>query len=191
MEQDAGNPLDAGEQSSSRDEHPWPAERTPKRLDAEQAHQPLDPAFVLSFTHAIAGEAENDIVYLDDETQALISSNSAAMDIFYPLNLTPASPELSSDTTFGQLLEAFRSNVHLRMPLIQHIPIESFDQTNLSGYLTYAMAALGSLTLPNATSTAHSLWSTARSLITASLEVDNREARKPSLINAARRSEIV
>ncbi|KAF5532895.1 hypothetical protein FMEXI_12155 [Fusarium mexicanum] len=184
MELDNGDPYGSRDQPLSRDEHPWLAERNPTRLDAEHAHQPLDPAFVLSFRHAIAEEASNDVVYLDDNIESLISSTSATTDLFYPLTLTPALPDLPSGITLEQLLEAFRSNVHRRMPLIHYIPIESIDQTHSPGYLAYSMAALGSLTVPNATSAAHSLWSTARSLITASLEVDNREARKPSLITA-------
>ncbi|RYC80437.1 hypothetical protein BFJ63_vAg16673 [Fusarium oxysporum f. sp. narcissi] len=185
MEADDIDLQDSATQPPSRDEHPWLAERTPKRLDAEQAHQPLDPAFVLSFRHAISSEAAKDTVYLDDTTEALMTAHSSNMDVFYPLTLTPALPQLPPEITSEQLLKAFRTNVHPHMPLICQIPIETFDKTQLSGYLSYAMAALGALTLPSAFSITLTLWSAARTLITACLEVDNREARKPSLINAA------
>ncbi|KAI8686825.1 hypothetical protein NCS56_00343900 [Fusarium sp. Ph1] len=183
MQEEDVDVVDSSNQLHSRDDHPWLVERTPNRLDAEQAHRPLDADFVLSFRHAISSEAARDTAFLNDATEALISTSSN-MDVFYPLTLTPTSPELPSGVLPEQLLTFFRTDVYPYMSLIHHIPLESFNISQLSDYLGYAMATLSSMMIPEASSATHTLWSTAKTLITAGLEVDNREARKPGLINA-------
>jgi hypothetical protein len=55
-------------------ESTWPAERTPGRLDAEQAHRPLDSSFVRSFKLALAGDhgAGTTISYVNDTNEGSI-----------------------------------------------------------------------------------------------------------------------
>lgn len=71
------------------------------------------------------------------------------------------------------------------MSLLSRIRIESFHDTQLSGYLGYVMATMGSMVDMTTNVSTHSLWSYATSLITVGLEMDNCEARKTDLINAA------
>ena len=57
-------------------ESAWPAERTPGRLDAEQANQPLEKSFLQSFKHALLRDerASDTVEYLNDNSEVLMSS---------------------------------------------------------------------------------------------------------------------
>lgn len=63
-----------------RQEDTWLDTRSPTRLDAEDAHRPLDDSFVQSFKHALRSEAhQHTINYLNDETEQLLFASSPRM----------------------------------------------------------------------------------------------------------------
>ncbi|KAH7133856.1 hypothetical protein EDB81DRAFT_805208 [Dactylonectria macrodidyma] len=171
-------------QPPSRDEQPWLVDRIPSRLDAERAHRPLDPAFVLSFRHAIFNEAARDVPYLNDETEAIVQSSSPTMEVYYPVARASVPPSIPPEVAPERLLERFRQEVYPNMSLLCLIPIEAFHAANLSGYLGYAMATLGAMMDPVASSITHGLWSFANTLSVIGLEMDNREARNLDMVNA-------
>jgi hypothetical protein len=74
--------------------------------------------------------------------------------------------------------------VHPKIALLHSIPIELLIRDEIPKYLTLAMACLGCIAGEGLASAAEGMWWAANILITATLEVDNREARKADLLNA-------
>ncbi|OBR08123.1 hypothetical protein CH63R_09644 [Colletotrichum higginsianum IMI 349063] len=131
--------------SPSRYEHPWVVDRTPTRLDAEQAHRPLDPGLVVSFKHAMRNETARDAVYFDAETEVLVSAGSAVMDIHYPATLVLEAPPALPESVLARLLDSYCTLVHPTLPFLARVPAETLQPARLSGYLSCAMATMGSL----------------------------------------------
>ena len=186
-----------------QEESTWPAERTPGRLDAERAHRPLDSSFVHSFKLALANDqaAGATINYVNDANEGSIyvsNPGSPRVSLLpspersqlnqtklpYPLMLFSYFPSVPSEETLRLLVNEFSEKVHPRITLLRSIPMETLTHDKVPKYLTLAMACLGCFAAEGMSSTAENMWWAANFLITATLEVDNREARKADLISA-------
>jgi hypothetical protein len=80
-----GNLLGRDPSDTPQGESTWPAERTPGRLDAEQAHRPLDSSFVQSFKLALTSDqaASTTSNYINDANQGSIYiSNLGSLRVY-------------------------------------------------------------------------------------------------------------
>jgi len=184
------------------EDHSWLDKRTPTRLDAEEAHRPLDAAFVQSFKHALltAIDHEGDVVeYLNDDTELLLDTSSFEVGttrnmrlcalltrsyLSYPLSLIYSLPPLPSNLALQPLVDAFQDKARPALAFVSEIPSHAYTHANLPNYLIYSLASIGSLACSQDVMQAEQLWSAANTSIATMLEIDNREARNPDLINA-------
>lgn len=107
---------------------------------------------------------------------------------YFPLTFATAIPAMPPDIEATALLEAFRTKVHPNMSLLSYIPIQSYERTELTDYVAYAMATVASLICSTSWQASRPLWSTANMILSLALELDNREARNVDLINAVKTS---
>ena len=187
------------------EDSPWPAVRTPGRLDAEHAYRPLDSSFVGRFkTTLLASPSARDTIdYLNNATECLLdipSPTSLAVGNYtsmkyielirtklsYPLILLDNFPKVPDDNAAVLLIHSFCNSVYSELRLISFIPIEQLIRADTPKYLKFAMEVLGMMVAGGFEDEASRLWHAANLLITVTLEVDNREARKADLFNAVR-----
>lgn len=102
----------------------------------------------------------------------------------YPLMMFSRLPSVPPESDLQVLVDIFSAQVHSKMALLRSIPLKTLLRPDRPRYLTYTMACLGSIASDGAQSVTESLWWAADILITATLEVDNREARKVDVVNA-------
>ncbi|KAH7323956.1 hypothetical protein BKA65DRAFT_77255 [Rhexocercosporidium sp. MPI-PUGE-AT-0058] len=168
-------------------ESAWPADRTPGRLDAEQANQPIENSFMQSYKDALLRDekASETVEYLNDDSEASISgADPPNTTLSYPLVIFSRFPTLPPREMLQSFVDVFVNDIYPTMPLLYHIPVESLQRSDNPPYLTYAIATIGSLVLGADQSLTEDLWWAANFLIAGILEIDNREARKVELLNA-------
>ena len=187
-------------------ESTWLAERVPGRLDAEQANRPLESAFMQSFKHALLCdvEAQETTEYLNDQNEDLIhvhdptdtavcrlfvvspyfkgSANSRKLS--YPLMMFSRFPDIPPEEVLLPLVDIFLTHVLPKMTLFRCILVKTLLRAERPQYLTFAMACIGSVSAGGPHTVTEALWWAANILIAATLEVDNRAARKVDLLNA-------
>ena len=189
-------------------ESTWPAERVPGRLDAAQANRTLESSFMQSFKHALLGaEGVNETVeYLNDASEGLIHrldpsntevrthSHSRCLanlaKLPYPLMMFSRFPVVPSENALQSLVDLFTTQVYPKMTFVRGIPIQNLLRDSRPPYLTFAMASIASMASGGAQSVTEAMWWAANRLITGTMEVDNREARKVDLLNAVRCSSL-
>jgi hypothetical protein len=93
-------------------------------------------------------------------------------------------PSVPPEHDLQVLVDVFSAHVHPKMALLRSISLKTLLRPDRPRYLTYTMSCLGSIASGGAQSVTESLWWAADILITATLEVDNREARKADVVNA-------
>jgi hypothetical protein len=93
-------------------------------------------------------------------------------------------PSLPPEHDLQLLVDVFSAHIHPKMALLRYISLKTLLRPDRPRYLTYAMSCLGSIASGGAQSVTESLWWAADILMTATLEVDNREARKADVVNA-------
>ncbi|KAL3423890.1 hypothetical protein PVAG01_05637 [Phlyctema vagabunda] len=165
----------------------WVADRVPGKHDAEQANRPLELSFLQSFKGALLGDsqARETTQYLDDSNENLIHiSNPSTTAFSYPLMMFSRFPDIPPEDFIQLSVDTFSTKCLPKMALLRDIPTNILLRTDRPRYLTFAMACMGALASDAPSPVIESLWWASSILVTAKLEVDNREARKVDLLNA-------
>lgn len=170
--------------SSPSGEDPWPGERNPGPSDAERAYDQPGAQFLKSFETSLLAS---------DEVASTTTSIDTSFENFrqtldyqgqsYPLILFSNFPETPPNETLIPLIDAFHSLFQEKMPYLRSLPRAVFDRDNCPRYLQLAVACMGSQ-VSRAVISANRLWWAASRLLTAAVEIDNREARKMHLLSA-------